>query len=328
MGKNLSEIALRSRPDSMRENVYCYEEILHCGSFAYRYIWNWPKMPEPLMGYEVCGTACDREGNVYITSRAPGYPVAVFDPDGNFLRYIGTGTEIGRAHGIYVDDEENVWITDDKYHVARKFGPDGTCLLTLGNFKQPSDTGINITAQSTRLRFYTIKRLGEPFNRPTRIIKGQDGFLYASDGYGNSAIHRFSPDGTLLNTWGGMGDEPGHFGVPHSIWMDKRSRLWVADREFDRVQVFTTEGKLLKCIDNLLFPYDVVSDETYVYVSEREGRITIFDLDFHMVAQLGHFGGSYNGHSIAVDGKGNLYLGQLAGNYNLVKLERIKYEGN
>lgn len=86
-----------------------------------------------------------------------------------------------------------------------------------------------------------------------------------------------------------MGDAPGQFGIPHSLWTDRLDRVWVADREFDRVQIFDSDGNLLRCIDGLLYPYDVVTDENFAYVSEREGRISIFDMEYRLLAQIGYF---------------------------------------
>ena len=323
-GKNLAEIPINSRKTSRQSNAAEFRLLLSSGDFCYSYDWNWAKMPKDLQGYEVCGTACDADGNLYITSRAPGHPVAKFSPDGNLMRYFGTGLEIGRAHGIFVDKENTIWFTDDLTHVIYRLSQEDTLLKTLGRFKQPSDTGIADLAHSHRLRFWTIKRLGGPFNRPTRIVTDSRGYLYATDGYGNAALHKFTPEGELLWTKGGMGPEPGHFGIPHSIWIDKMDRVMVADREFDRVQIFSTDGELLRVLDGFLFPYDVVSDDDYIYVSEREGRITILDMDYRPISQIGYYAAPCHGHSIAADKNGNLYLGQLYGNHNLVRLERMR----
>ncbi len=322
-GKNLAEIRINSRKNARQENEKDFRLLLRSGDFCYSYDWNWPQFPQELRGYEVCGTVCDRAGNLYITSRAPGHPVVKFAPDGRLLSYLGTELEVGRAHGIYVDDEDTVWFTDDMTHVVYRYAQDGTRLSMLGRFKQPSDTGIADLAHSHRLRFWTIKRLGGPFNRPTRLARDSKGFLYVTDGYGNAALHKFTPEGTLLWTIGGMGPEPGHFGIPHSVWVDKFDRVMVADREFDRIQIFDTDGKLIRILDGLIYPYDMVSDDEYLYISEREGRITIMDLEYRTVAQIGYYAGICHGHSIAVDSRKNLYLGQLYGNHNLVRLERV-----
>lgn len=316
---------LRSQKGSRRINEKPFEEIFISGPFAYKLLWDWADIPRQLVGQQICGTCCDSLGNVYASSRVKGCPIAVFRGDGSFVRFLGADLPTGRPHGLFVDSRGHIWLADDGVHVIFELDGDGRLLRTLGNYNKPSDTGVNRnSAVESRLRFWTIRRLGGPFNRPTRIVENSKGFYYASDGYGNAAVHKFSPALELLKTWGGMGPEPGKFGIPHSIWADKYDRILVADREFDRVQVFDGDGVLLKCIDGLLYPYDVVSDDDYIYVSEREGRVTIMDMEFNIAAQIGYFGSPLNGHSMAVDAGRNIYLGMLNGSYRLVKLQCVK----
>ena len=75
--------------------------------------------------------------------------------------------------------------------------------------------------------------------------RGMKGDIFVSDGYGNAAIHRFAPDGTLLKTWGGPGDAPGKFYIPHSLCVDKFNRVWVGDREANSIHVFDEDGNIL-----------------------------------------------------------------------------------
>ncbi len=320
--KNKTIYDTRAKAASMRENIFQTEEIYESGGLAYRHIWNWAKEPEDIRGYQISGLACDMEGYVYATVRKDGYPIAVFSPKGYFVKYLGQETEVIEPHGIFIDHNRDVWITDAWGHVARKFNQDGKLIQTIGNFKCPSDTGVN-EVPGTRLVFYTERRLGVPFNRPTRIVEAPNGHLYASDGYQNAAVHEFLPDGTCIKTWGGLGIEPGHFGIVHSIWIDRQNHILIADREFDRVQIFTLDGKLIHVINNLMYPTDVVSDHDYIYIAEREGRISIYDYNYNCKAQIGYWVSPLIPHSIAVDGNGNIYLGLLFDDYNIVKLERM-----
>lgn len=313
----------RSGVTAVKENLFPAEEIYTSGGLTYRHIWNWAKEPAEIKGYQIPGLACDNDGYVYATTRKQGYPVAVFAPDGSFVKYLGRDTEVIESHGVSVDSERNVWITDDWGHVARKFNQNGDLIMTIGAFKCPSDTGINNIIPGTRLSFYTERRLAGPFNRPTRIVEASNGHLFASDGYGNSAVHEFSHDGKLLNTWGGLGDEPGHFGIVHSIWIDARGNILIADREFDRIQIFSQKGELLKVIDNLMYPSDVCADDNYIYVAEREGRVSIFDYDYNLKAQIGYWVSPLIPHSMAVDRHGNIFLGLLFDEYNIIKLEKV-----
>lgn len=320
--KNKVLYETRAKSSTLKTNRFPSEEVYESGPFTYRHIWNWAQLPKEIIGYQIPGLACDSDGYVYATVRKDGYPIAVFAPDGEFVKYLGRNVEVIEPHGIFVDSKRDVWITDAWGHVARKFNQDGELIQTLGSFKCPSDTGVN-EVPGTRLVFYTERRLAGPFNRPTRIVEASNGHLYAADGYQNAAIHEFSPSGKLINTFGGMGDEPGKFGIVHSLCIDGRQRIWVADREFDRVQVFSLKGEWITMIDNLMYPSDVVADDEYIYIAEREGRVSIYDYEFNLVAQIGYWVSPFISHSIAVDHKTNLFLGLIVDDYNIVKLERI-----
>ena len=141
--------------------------------------------------------------------------------------------------------------------------------------------------------------------------------------YGNAAVHVLTPQGQLLRSWGGPGQEPGHFNIPHSIYVDSLSRVWVADRDNDRVQIFDTQGQLLKVFSGLLYPGDVWSDQQYIYVSELEGRISIYTMDLVLAAEIGHRRSPHYGHSLTGDSQGNLYLG-VFGEHSVVKYERLR----
>ena len=321
-GRRKHVTALRVKDGSRVENDCPFEEIYASGGLSYRLVWNWAKLPPEIADYEIAGVCCGRDGCVYASTRAPGYPIAVFSPEGEWLRYMGRETPAASPHGIYVDGEDNVWLADREGHAAYQWDRNGRLRMTLGHPGRPSDTGINATVKGTRLIFHTEKRMAGPFNQPTRVVRAPNGDLYASDGYGNTAVHRFSPEGRLLQSWGGLGEEPGRFGIVHSLWADAWGRILVADRELDRVQVFDGSGRLLKALDGLLYPTDVAADDAFLYVAEREGRISIFNYDLELTAQIGYWLSPILPHSMAVDPQGNLFLGQLWGHYSLVKLER------
>src|SRR5262249_5479221 len=144
-----------------------------------------------------------------------------------------------RAHGIFIGPDDAVYCIDDFDHTFRKFTTDGKLLMTLGTSGKPSDTG------ATSIDFRTIRHSGPPFHYPTDLALAPDGSLYVSDGYGNARIHKFSPDGRLLFSWGEPGDGPGQFRVPHGIAVDRQGFVYVADRENSRVQIFAPDGKYL-----------------------------------------------------------------------------------
>ena len=121
---------------------------------------------------------------------------------------------------------------------------------------------------------------------------------------------------------GAPGNAPGEFNIPHGLCADSQGRVWVADRDNDRVQIFDPDGRLLHILPGLLYPTGVWSGGEHFYISELDGRVSIYDMEFRRKAQLGYAASQYKAHSIGGDRDGNLYLGQFA-SYQLAKLERI-----
>jgi DNA-binding beta-propeller fold protein YncE len=170
---------------------------------------------------------------------------------GAVLANFGEGIMV-TPHGIGVDPQGNVWVTDfarsadgTKGMQAHKFSPEGQLLMSLGQAGVAGNTdGI--------------------FNQPNDVIVAPDGSIFVSDGHdgqgmttnaaiaegiaaGSTArISKFSPDGQFLLSWGGLGLEHGQFRTPHSMAFDSRGRLWVADRGNHRIEIFDQQGNYLE----------------------------------------------------------------------------------
>ena len=282
------------------------------GKYTYELVDGWAKCPDGWSFIDVCGLSIDSQDRVYILSRS-AHPVAVFDREGNLLTSWGEGF-FKRAHGTCVGPDGSVYCTDDGNHTVSKFTLDGKLLLTLGNKDQPSDTGY-----VRKEGLATIKRGGPPFNRPTGVALSSSGEIYVSDGYRNARVHKFTPDGTLLFSWGEPGNAPGQFRTPHSIWVDKRERVWVADRENNRIQIFDARGEFLSQWTDLSLPTDIfIDDEETVYISELSRRVSIFTINSKLLARWDSQGQVKETdlflapHTIAVDSKGDLYVGEVS----------------
>jgi DNA-binding beta-propeller fold protein YncE len=307
--------------------------------YHYEALENWERLPEGWSFGEVAGVATNSRGHVYVFNRGE-HPVLVFDRDGLFLTSWGEGL-IVRAHGITIGPDDAVYLTDDLDHTVRKFTPEGRLLLTLGTSGRPSDTGI------VGLDYRTIRRCGEPFNRPTNLALAPDGSMYVTDGYGNARVHKFSPSGQLLSCWGEPGNGPGQFNLPHGIAIDRDGRVYVADRENSRVQVFTGDGQFLAEWTDVARPMEVFIDPAgLVFVAEvgyRAGlfpwqtppegnapgaRVSLFDRDGRLLARWGESdnpcasGNFFAPHDVWVDNQGDVYVGEVVlsagGNRGLV----------
>jgi len=173
-------------------------EIVGTGDFKYRIIENWAKLPDGWSFKEVAAVGVDNKDNVYAFNRGD-HPVMVFDRDGKFLRSWGEG-QYPRAHGVQMGPDDSIYLTDDGGHFVRKCSLDGKVLLEIGVPGKPAEY-----------------MSGEPFHRCTHTALSPKGEIYVSDGYGNARVHKFSPDGKLLTSWGEPGTGPGEFNIVHNI---------------------------------------------------------------------------------------------------------------
>jgi len=299
------------------------------GDFRYELHEDWEQLPEGWSHGDVAGVATDSRDRVYVFNRGE-HPVIVYERDGRFLTSWGEGV-FTRPHGITIAGDF-AYLADDSDHTVRKFTLDGRLLMTLGTAHRPSDSGY--AAPSLR----TIQRGAGPFNRPTRLSVAPNGDLYVSDGYGNARIHRFSADGRLLQSWGGPGDGPGQFNLPHSVWAHTDGRVFVCDRENDRIQVFSPEGEYLEAWTGVNRPGDLFIQDGRVFVGEmnwwrghksltervwpedRMAKLTVRDLQGNVISTLG--GGEWadpcvagrftSPHGIWVDSHGDVYVGEVS----------------
>ena len=167
------------------------EATLGSGEYTYNVEAKWETMPAGFTWREVAAVATDDGDNVYVFNRGD-HPMMVFDSSGNFIKSWGEGI-FNRPHGISKGPNNTLYCTDDGDHTVRQCTLDGEVLLTIGLPGRPADLFS-----------------GEPFNRCTHTaVDPKTGDIYVSDGYGNSRVHKYSPDGKLLFSWGGPGTDPG-----------------------------------------------------------------------------------------------------------------------
>ena len=83
----------------------------------------------------------------------------------------------------------------------------------------------------------------------------------------NTRVVKFDKDGKFLKAWGTKGSGPGQFNLVHSIDIDKNRRLYVADRDNSRIQIFDRNGNFLDQWPNILQPYHImISADQYAWV--------------------------------------------------------------
>jgi DNA-binding beta-propeller fold protein YncE len=289
--------------------------ILGSGEHSYRVVQNWARLPDGWALTDVASVGVDSKDNLYAFNRG-AHPMMVFDRDGNFLRSFGEGL-FKRAHGLHIDADDNLYCTDDGDHTVRKCTPEGKVLLTIGLPGEPKP-------------FMS----GEPFNRCTHTALSPSGEIYVSDGYGNARIHKYTPDGRLIMSWGEPGSDPGQFNIVHNIASDADGFVYVADRENHRVQVFDGKGRYQTQWNNLHRPCALCAcgakPTTFIIGELGPGlpvnlnvpnlgpRLTLVDSNGKRIARLGGENGPgletgkfLAPHGLAIDSRGDIYVGEV-----------------
>ena len=296
-------------------------------ALTYRYVDGWEKLPSGYSHKDVVGVQVDPADRVYILTRFDPQ-VLVFESDGRFVASFAQGTFTPRTHGLTIAPDGSLFCVDDGDHTVRRLSPDGKLLMMIGTPGSASDTGYTGTIES-------ITRAAGPFNRCTNIAVAPSGELYVSDGYGNARVHRFTAAGKLIQSWGEPGAGPGQFNLPHGVAIESNGNVWVADRENDRIQIFTADGKYLREWTQVQRPTQVRIQNGRVYVSElwwrvgqksmrkgpitadQFGRISIFDMQGKLLGRIeggpdpARKDGLVAPHDVAVDSKGAIYVGEV-----------------
>jgi sugar lactone lactonase YvrE len=299
------------------------------GSLQYELVEGWEQLPPGYRHADVAGVSTDSAGNVYLFCRGD-HPVMIYDRDGQFLDAWGEGEFSYRTHGMHMAKDDSLYLVDDTKHQAGKYMLDGTQLFQCSPVERPSDTG-GYDGRTPA----TVTRAGGPFNRPTNAAVSPDGDLFVSDGYGNTRIHRFDQNGQLRQSWGEPGSGPGQMRVPHSLWVHTDGRVFVCDRENDRIQIFSPQGEYLSEWLNVQRPQDLFIDkDERVYIGElvwragmssfRRGpiaeeepsRLSIYDIDGNVLLRWGGADAAQPGnfvapHGIWVDDRGDIYMGEV-----------------
>jgi len=212
------------------------------------------------------------EGNVWVAERCGentcvGHEdldnIFLFTADGELLRSFGAGV-ITWPHGIHVDFNGNVWVTDargegDRGHQVHKFSPDGELLMSLGKAGVAGD-GM------------------DEFDQPSDVLISPNGDIFVADGHGgegNNRIMKFNSDGDFIMTWGSTGKEDGEFRDPHALAMDSTGRLFVGDRANSRIQIFQQDGTHLETWTQFGAPSGLFIDgDDILYAADSESNTT------------------------------------------------------
>jgi DNA-binding beta-propeller fold protein YncE len=261
-------------------------------------------LPEGWRFGRVSAVAVDSGGNVYVAQRGPhADPIVVFDAQGRYLRSWGKDL-FSIPHGLRVDANDRIWVTDTGYHLVMEFTSDGKLVRTVGTRGKPGATQ-------------------ETFNRPTDVAFFPNGDFLVTDGYGNSRVVKFSRDGKYLMEWGRRGKGPGEFDTPHVAVIDSHQNVYVSDRENNRIQIFDSDGRFLRQWTHLgatqgmdISPKDELWIITHRNREENLAYDTLAGRIMHVDVESGAILGSMEspGHWLALGRNGDIFIASLTGN--------------
>ena len=301
----------------------------------YQTLEGWAKLPEGRAWGSLSAVDIDKDGvSIWIAERCGANscanstlpPVMKFDSTGKLLKAFGEGM-ILVPHGMHVDRDGNVWVTDaplrrsadsTRGHQVYKFSPDGKLLMTLGKAGGAREPGY--------------------FWQPNDVITARNGDIFVAEGHSddstaNARILKFDRTGKFIRSWGTKGSGPGQLQQPHALAMDSRGRLFIADRSNNRVVIVDQDFNLLGTWYQFSRPSGIYIDKNDVlYVADSEsgsvapghkewrrgiriggakdGSIAAFIPDPDTLAT-----NTSSAEGVAVDARGNIYgaeVGQKA----------------
>jgi sugar lactone lactonase YvrE len=237
----------------------------------YKIVAPWAQLPQGRKFGATDAVEVAHNGDIWVADRCETNncaksslaPVFQFDSGGKMLKNFGAGMFVF-PHGIYVDGEGNLWLTDAKGVDGKglqvfKFDSNGKLLMTLGK------AGVAGEGEDT-------------FGSPTDVVVGKNGDIFVSDGHKNcncpnNRVVKFSRDGKFIKEFGKKGSSPGEFDGPHALALDSKGRLFVADRSNNRIQIFDQDGNFITMWKQFGRPSGIYIDHNdTLYVADSESR--------------------------------------------------------
>ena len=310
----------------------------------YSSIDGWGKLPDGREWGSTAGVDIDPDGNLWAIDRCGSNscagsdldPILKFDADGNVTAAIGGGLFLF-PHGLHVDRDGNVWVTDargpnpdsaGKGHVVIKLSPEGEVLLTLGQ------SGVAGDGTDALL------------NTPCDVVTAANGDIFVGDGHEGqntddpdtvARIVKFDSEGNFLASIGHWGAGPGEFKTPHALDIDSRGRLVVADRGNNRLQVLDLDGNFIEQFKQYSRPSGIyIQDDDTIFVADSEsafdevrnpgwtpairvGNLRDGSIDYLIDGTVEAYPEGSNPEGVAVDPQGNVYGAVVSGGGALVR---------
>jgi hypothetical protein len=284
------------------------------------------KLPDNLFLGEGIGVASNSKGHVFAYTRSQATRIFEFDQNGKFVREIGEGLYgLSFAHAIRVDSQDNIWAVDEGTNMVIKFNPQGRVVMVIGHRPEPIDaTGLFTPPSPAPMAGkYTL-------DRPTDVGWDPSGNIFISDGYGNSRVVKYDKNGKFVASAGTKGNGPNQLNLPHSMTMDAKGNVYIADRSNARIQVWDNDLSPKTSYDNVGQPWAVCitpGAHQYLYSSNSypdannsdfapvSGEIYKMELDGTILGKFGKPGkeqGNYGTvHEIDCRNENELYTAEI-----------------
>jgi DNA-binding beta-propeller fold protein YncE len=264
---------------------------------------------DPYLG-EVLGVSTNSKGHIFVYTRTGSVNVTTgtnrvfvrsasrlfeFDQNGKYLREIGQGLYgFVQAHSVRVDPQDNIWVVDEGSNMVIKFDPEGHVVMTMG--RKPEAINNPVRQAAPEVAGSGTGFPGDNFNGPSDVAWDAAGDIFVADGSVPSRVAKFDKNGVFVKSWGRKGSAPGQFSTPHSIVVDAKDNVYVADRGNNRIQVFDTDGNLKTQYANIGSPWALCitsGPHQYLYSSDSNtkdfGDAAIYKMELNGTI-LGKFG--------------------------------------
>ena len=256
---------------------------------------DWGNLPDGMEWGPASQVSATPDGRIVVLRReAPN--VFVLDSDGNLLDSWGDDI-FALAHGIRIDSNGFIWITDNSDNIVQKFNMDGELLMTLGRKGMAGDNSSQVA-----------------FDGPADVFVAADGDIYVADGYRNSRVVQFTSEGEFIRSIGGIkGTGPGEFDLPHAVVVDSMGRIIVADAQDGRLQVFDDNGRFQEDWND--FPANprgsvFIDDDDTLYVSHVDAEAVTIMRDGEVIEVVDGIEG--RPHGVTVGSDGSIYVAATA----------------
>lgn len=313
------------------------------------------KLPNDIYMGEAAGVATNSKGHVFVYTRTGGSTVSLggsrtfmrsgsrlfeFDQTGKFVREIGQGLyAFNFAHAVRVDSHDNIWTVDEGADTVIEFDPEGRVILNVNRKDEavpvPDKPAVAPAPPGPRSPALPPVGTGLPyaFNKPTDVAWDSAGNIFVTDGHGNSRVTKYDKEARFIKAWGSKGTGPGEFNTPHSIVIDAKDNIYVADRNNHHIQVFDDDGNFKTEYLNVGTPWALCitpGPHQYLYSSNSNGtgdmdngEIYKMELDGKILGKFGKAGklikefGTVNALDCRVDNE--VFAGEIT-NWRVQKL--------